>query len=143
MGAQPLTLRKAWEVYDNWLADPRVAFYPEPRGIDTAFRQMTEPHAARTASKWVGDCWLLAYAREIQATLVTFDRRLFEFARKHACLVTIPNPQEPPAKLLRQNKLLNLVHQARPLLRVEQILRVGRAVQNHELLRFWRLRVVL
>jgi uncharacterized protein len=91
MASQTLTLRKAWQVYDNWLADPRVALYPEPRGIDAAFRQMTEPHAARNASKWVGDCWLLAYAREIQATLVTFDRQLFEFARKQACQVVVPS----------------------------------------------------
>jgi predicted nucleic acid-binding protein len=45
MGEQTLTLRKAWSVYDRWLADPRVEFYPEPRGVDAEFREATEPFA--------------------------------------------------------------------------------------------------
>lgn len=94
MGSQTLTLREAWAIYDCWLRDPRVDFYPEPRGLEAAFRQVTEPHAARTASKWVGDCWLLANAREIDATLVTFDSQLFEFARKQACPAVVPNQRQ-------------------------------------------------
>jgi len=89
MGDQTLVLRKAWSVYDRWLQDPRVEFYPEPRGMDAAFRSTMEPFAARRASNWVGDAWLLAYASEIEATLVTFDRALHELARKggHAAVV--------------------------------------------------------
>lgn len=90
MGAQTLTLREAWGVYDRWLEDPRVDFYPEPRYIETAFRRATKPFAARPASKSIGDCWLLAYAQEIQATLVTFDRALYEFARNQDCSAAIP-----------------------------------------------------
>jgi uncharacterized protein len=90
MGEQVLTLRRAWNVYDRWLEDPRVAFYPEPRGIDEGFRQITEPLAGKTASKWVGDCWLLAYASHAQATLVTFDQALHEFARKRGHAAMIP-----------------------------------------------------
>lgn len=89
MGEQTLILRKAWGVYDRWLEDPRVEFYPEPRNIDAGFRQVTEPFGARQASKAVGDCWLLAYAKELQAALVTFDRALHDFARKqgHAAVI--------------------------------------------------------
>lgn len=83
MGDQTLTLRKAWSVYDRWLEDPRVHFYPESRDLDRGFRETTEPFAAQPASKWVGDCWVLAFAAGAQATLVTFDRALYEFARKH------------------------------------------------------------
>jgi predicted nucleic acid-binding protein len=54
MGEQTLTLRKAWAVYDSWLADPRVEFHPEPRQAEAAFRLATEPFAAKTASKWAG-----------------------------------------------------------------------------------------
>src|ERR1700726_2495966 len=82
MGDQTLTLRKAWGIYDRWLDDPRVEFYPEPRNIDLGFRQSLEPFASKPASKWVGDCWLLAFAKGTHATLVTFDRALYEFARK-------------------------------------------------------------
>jgi toxin-antitoxin system PIN domain toxin len=90
MGDQTLTLRKAWNVYDSWLADPRVEFYPEPRDADSAYRTATEPFAAKQASKWVGDCWLLAYAESSQASLVTFDRALYEFARKQGNGAVIP-----------------------------------------------------
>jgi uncharacterized protein len=90
MGDEALTLRKAWAVYDRWLQDPRDEFYPEPRNMEAGFRQATEPFAARPASKWVGDCWLLAYAEATQARLVSFDRALFEFAKKQRCLVVIP-----------------------------------------------------
>jgi toxin-antitoxin system PIN domain toxin len=90
MGDQTLTLRKAWSIYDRWLEDPQVEFYPEPRNLDTEFRQTTEPFAARQASKAVGDCFLLAYAKELQATLVTFDRALHEFARRQGHAAVLP-----------------------------------------------------
>lgn len=83
MGDRTLTLRKAWDVYDRWLEDPRVEFYPEPRDIESGFRRTTEPFAGKDASKWVGDCYLLAYAQESHATLVTFDGGLHALARKH------------------------------------------------------------
>ena len=70
MGEQTLTLRKAWGVYERWLSDPRVEFYPEPRGLDAAFREATAPFAPQPASKWVGDCYLLAYSKESDAALV-------------------------------------------------------------------------
>jgi predicted nucleic acid-binding protein len=91
MGDQTLTVRKAWNVYDHWLEDSRVEFYPEPRNLDTGFRQTTEPFAARQASKAIGDCFLLASAKELHATLVTYDRALHEFARKrgHAAVIVI------------------------------------------------------
>lgn len=67
-----------------------MEFYPEPRNIDAGFSEVTEPFAARQASKAVGDCWLLAYAKELQATLVTFDRALHDFAKKQSHSAVIP-----------------------------------------------------
>ena len=90
MGEQTLTLRQAWRVYERWMSDPRVDFYPEPRGMDAAFREATAPFAAKPASKWVGDCYLLAYARETHATLVTFDSALVAFARRHGYAAIVP-----------------------------------------------------
>jgi hypothetical protein len=63
-----MTLSKAWGVDDKWLEDPRVKFSPEPRNLDAAFRKMTEPFAGQPATKAVGDCFLLAYAKEVPAT---------------------------------------------------------------------------
>jgi toxin-antitoxin system PIN domain toxin len=90
MGDQTQTIEKAWRIYDRWQEDPRVDFYPEPRNLDAAFRESTRPFAGQPASKAIGDCFLLAYSREIQATLVTFDRALKESARKLGCAVIVP-----------------------------------------------------
>jgi len=90
MGEQTLTLQNAWRVYDTWISDPRVEFHPEPRGLDARFREATTPFAAKRASKWVGDCYLLAHARESGATLVTFDKALNDLARKSDYPVIVP-----------------------------------------------------
>jgi toxin-antitoxin system PIN domain toxin len=90
MGEQTLTLKKAWDVYDRWLSDPRVEYYPESRGLDAAFREATAPFAAKPASKWVGDCYLLACSKQSGAALVTFDRSLLEAARKHGYAAILP-----------------------------------------------------
>jgi uncharacterized protein len=90
MGEQTLTLGKAWEVYDRWRADPRVAFYPEPGKLERAFRETTSQFAEKSATKWVGDCYLLSWAVESDAALVTFDQALFGLARRSGYAAVIP-----------------------------------------------------
>lgn len=90
MGDQTLTLRRAWSVYDRWLKDPRVAFYPESRAIDTTLRAMTSRLEKRNASKWLRDCYLLAFAKESGSSLVTFDKALLGFAHKHGYAAISP-----------------------------------------------------
>ncbi len=90
MGSRPLTLRQAWKIYDRWLEDPRIEFYPEPRNLDAGFRQATEPFAAKATSKRVGDCWLLAFSAGASATLATFDQALYDYARKSGHASVIP-----------------------------------------------------
>jgi toxin-antitoxin system PIN domain toxin len=82
MGEKTLSLKQAWAVYDRWLADTRVDFYPEPRGVDAAFRRATALFGNQRASKLVGDCYLLACAMEMGARLVTFDQTLAAAAKK-------------------------------------------------------------
>jgi toxin-antitoxin system PIN domain toxin len=91
MGDGTLTLGEAWAVYDRWLQDPRVEFYPEPRNAEAGFRRATEPFAGKAAAKWVGDCWLLAYAVAAQTRLVTFDRALRDFAREQGARAVVPD----------------------------------------------------
>ena len=67
-----------------------MEFYPEPRGMEAAFREATAPFAAKPASKWVGDCYLLAFSKQSGAALVTFDKALHEAARKHGYAAIIP-----------------------------------------------------
>lgn len=90
MGDQTLTLLKASAVYNRWLGDPRVEFYSEPRNMDAAFPSATDPFAARYASKAVGECWVLAYLKEVRTALVTFDRALHEFAVRTTVLRLFP-----------------------------------------------------
>ena len=60
---------------------------PTPRPPETTPEDKI-PFAAKAASKWVGDCWLLAFAQATHSRLVTFDQALCDFARKqgHAAL---------------------------------------------------------
>lgn len=90
MGEQTVTLKKAWSVYDRWLEDFRVDFHPEPRGIDDVFREVTRPFASQRASKAIGDCYLLAFARITRSVLVTFDAALHGLAERQGARSLIP-----------------------------------------------------
>jgi toxin-antitoxin system PIN domain toxin len=82
MGDRVHTLRSAWALYDSWLEDPMVEFFPDPRTMEAAFRRVTEPFADLPASKVVGDCWLLAFAQTTVSRLVTFDQALYNLAHQ-------------------------------------------------------------
>lgn len=90
MGNTLLSMRKAWATYDRWLRDPRVEFHPEPKGIEASFRRMVSPFSEKPASKWVGDCYLLAFAYESEAVLVTYDAALQRLASDVGCPVLRP-----------------------------------------------------
>ena len=90
MGEHALTLGKAWSVYDRWREDPRVAFHPEPNGLDAIFREATAPFRSKAASKTIGDCYLLAFAKANRAKLVTFDKALAKAAQLQKCAAVIP-----------------------------------------------------
>jgi len=72
------------------LNDPRVQFHPEPRGLDASFREATARFAGLPATKAIGDCYLLAFAKQSEAALVTFDKALFELARKEGHSAVVP-----------------------------------------------------
>lgn len=90
MGEQTVTLKKAWSVYDRWLEDFRVDFHPEPRGIDDVFREATRPFASQRASKVIGDCYLLAFARNARSVLVTLDAALHGLAERQGARSLMP-----------------------------------------------------
>ncbi len=96
MGDYAHTVQSGWNVYDRWLGDPRVQFHPEPRSVDAAFRQATAPFASQRASKWIGDCYLLAFASETGSTLVTFDQALMGLAKKRNHAAIIPGSSSGP-----------------------------------------------
>lgn len=90
MGSQVRTIDEAWTVFESWLVDPRVEFRADPTDLDPVFRAFTSPSAFLNASAWIGDAYLLAFAKCNKAALVTFDKSLYAFARKHHCAAVLP-----------------------------------------------------
>lgn len=86
MGAEVLTQRAAWALYDAWRADARVGFVEEPPGIESRFRALAAASAA-TPKAW-GDTYLIAFAEAAQLTLVTFDRAFRQKTRALLLLET-------------------------------------------------------
>jgi predicted nucleic acid-binding protein len=91
MGDYAHSVQSGWTVYERWIEDPRVELRSEPRDIDSAFRQTTAHFATQPASKWIGDCYLLAFASQSGATRVTFDKALLRLARTRHYAAIIPS----------------------------------------------------
>ena len=74
MGSEVMTQTEAWQIYDQWLDDPRVAFLGEPTGLEQSFRS----HSRRRipAPKEWADSYLLAFSAVSGLRLVTFDQAL-------------------------------------------------------------------
>jgi toxin-antitoxin system PIN domain toxin len=74
MGADVLTQRRAWAIYDAFLKPARAQLLEEPRGIDPIFRQQTNRNEVST-KQWA-DRYLSAFALAAGIRLVTLDRAL-------------------------------------------------------------------
>jgi toxin-antitoxin system PIN domain toxin len=74
MGAETLTQRQAWHVYDVFLKQSDVQFFHEPRTLEASFRAFTRRPSA-SPKDWA-DSYLAAFAHEIGAKLITFDKAL-------------------------------------------------------------------
>jgi predicted nucleic acid-binding protein len=72
MGTEVMTQPEAWQIYDRWLDDPRVAFLDEPYGLEEAFRDYSRRRIP--APKEWADAYLLAFAAVSGLRLVTFDQ---------------------------------------------------------------------
>lgn len=74
MNNNPLTMKKAWKVYDRLFTDDRVSYMPENTDVDRYFRQYTS-EGVPCPKVWA-DAWLLAMAESHDGTIITFDARL-------------------------------------------------------------------
>src|SRR5258706_12959741 len=74
MGAETLTQRQAWRVYDALLKANDVEFCHEPRTLEDSFRALS-PRLSASPKDWA-DSYLAAFARETAAKLITFDKAL-------------------------------------------------------------------
>jgi uncharacterized protein len=78
MKSEVLTQSQAWQVYDRWLEDERIAFVDEPANLEANFR--SESSSRRAAAKDWADSYLIAFAESAGFQLVTFDRALHQKA---------------------------------------------------------------
>lgn len=75
MGGDVRGMREAWALWDKIIADDRIAFLPEPDGMEPGFRRFSE--TGRTASpKMWADAYVLTFAAAAGLKVVTFDRAL-------------------------------------------------------------------
>jgi uncharacterized protein len=74
MGTDAKTMSEAWGLWDQIWADSRIAFLPEPNGLEKEFRAHSRL-PSRSPKLWA-DAYLLAFASVAGLKLVTLDRGL-------------------------------------------------------------------
>jgi toxin-antitoxin system PIN domain toxin len=74
MRSDTKTMSEAWRLWDRIWADSRIAFLPEPAGLEQEFRSPS--HRASRSPKIWADAYLLAFAKVAGLRFVTFDRAL-------------------------------------------------------------------
>ena len=76
-GTDAVTLPEAWQKYDTFLSDPRVAFAEEPADLEVHWRIFTQ---GRSFSPQVwSDAYLAAFALTGNLEMVTFDKGFTQF----------------------------------------------------------------
>jgi uncharacterized protein len=74
MGKDVKNMSEAWDLWDKVWADTRIAFLPEPEGLEPEFRGLSRL-SSRSPKVWA-DAYLLSFAIVAGMQLVTFDRAL-------------------------------------------------------------------
>jgi toxin-antitoxin system PIN domain toxin len=74
LGQDAQTMAGAWKLWDRMTADDRIAYLPEPEGLEGAFRA-TSAMASPSPKVWA-DAYLLGFATAAGLKVVTFDRAL-------------------------------------------------------------------
>jgi len=67
-------MSQAWELWDKVWADTRIAFLPEPEGLEPEFR--IHSRFSSSSPKVWADAYLLSFAIVAGVRLVTFDRAM-------------------------------------------------------------------
>jgi uncharacterized protein len=76
MGDSVISLAGAFALYDSLIEDPRIELAPEPQGLDRVVRSYSRPISRRSATKAIGDLYLIAFAVAASSTMVTFDKAM-------------------------------------------------------------------
>lgn len=81
MGDSIVSLEDAFALYDRLLEDSRIQISPEPQSVDRLMRAASRPFARQSATKIIGDLYLIAFAVAAEATMVTFDKAMARVLR--------------------------------------------------------------
>lgn len=84
--ATAVTQDQAWQLYDHFLAHPRVAFADEPVGIESFWRPWAQQ--PRFSGKVWADAYLAAFAAAGGFEVVTFDRGFAQYANLKATILS-------------------------------------------------------
>jgi toxin-antitoxin system PIN domain toxin len=76
-GPHALTLAEAWQKYDTFQSDARIAFVDEPLGLEPIWRTFTQ-HRSFSPHVW-NDAYLAAFAQTGGYQIVTFDQGLMQY----------------------------------------------------------------
>jgi toxin-antitoxin system PIN domain toxin len=85
-GIAAVTMRNAWQLYDELRRDSRVGFAEEPLNMDATWRRYSERH--KFSPKIWNDAYLSAFACLKDWQLVTFDSGFTQFADLNCRLLT-------------------------------------------------------
>ena len=72
MGADTVSQREAWKLYDQVMRDSRIGFLAEPAGLEPALRRFTQRSEA--ASRIWSDAYLAALASVTGLAVATLDQ---------------------------------------------------------------------
>jgi toxin-antitoxin system PIN domain toxin len=84
VGPEAVSLVEAWEIYDAFRSDPRVAFAEEPIDLEGYWREFTH-RQSRSPQLW-NDAYLAAFARAASFEVVTFDKGFAQY-KKVSCTI--------------------------------------------------------
>jgi toxin-antitoxin system PIN domain toxin len=73
----PLANKAAWSVYEGFLADKRVSWVPEPRGLGSLWKNLAA--SSKPSPKLWMDAYLAAFALAAGYGIVTTDKAFKQF----------------------------------------------------------------
>ena len=85
-GSEAVSLSAAWDLYDAFLADPRIYYVEEPANLEPLWRSHTQGRAF--SPKVWNDAFLAAFAQAASMTLVTFDRGFAQYKRVNCTILS-------------------------------------------------------
>jgi toxin-antitoxin system PIN domain toxin len=76
-GIPPLSNKAAWSAYEGFLADERISWVEEPRGLESHWKKLAA-HSKASPKLWM-DAYLAAFALAGGYQLVTTDKAFKQF----------------------------------------------------------------